>query len=270
MCYDDRYLKTALVGSMAADLELFPHEFSYVRLITENPLNSSAGDRWENDGLYLLMDDPTTSIERSRVRTAAVVRRRNDAVRLTEPHKGTPDVKRPKDRSSGGGKEEVSLVERATRARYDQIGFIAAVCSSREGGGGSMGKQSGAGGSPSGECRTALDKLVDVEQYLRWLALMTLVHSGDYVDEAWFFASEELLGATPWRFAMHAWDPDDSFQSCHHGGENAIVDPHGLLYCAEGDLDKVLLRSPEMYAAFVDTLEWWGGEKFNKRVEPSS
>ena len=37
MCYDDRYLKTALVGGMAAELELFPHAFSYVRLITENP-----------------------------------------------------------------------------------------------------------------------------------------------------------------------------------------------------------------------------------------
>ena len=55
---------------------------------------------------------------------------------------------------------------------------------------------------------------------------------------------------------MHAWDPDDSFQSCHHGGRNALTDPHGLLYCAEAALDKVLLRSPEMYASFVDTLEW--------------
>ena len=35
-----------------------------------------------------------------------------------------------------------------------------------------------------------------------------------------------------------------------------MTDPHGLLYCAEADLDKVLLRSPEMYASFVDTIEW--------------
>ena len=74
--------------------------------------------------------------------------------------------------------------------------------------------------------------------------------------EVWFFASEELMGGASWRFGMHAWDPDDSFQSCHHDGKNALDDPDGLLYCAEGDLDKVLLRSPEMYAAFVDSLEW--------------
>jgi|AntAceMinimDraft_12_1070368.scaffolds.fasta_scaffold124240_1 hypothetical protein len=27
---------------------------------------------------------------------------------------------------------------------------------------------------------------------------MNLVKSGDYVDEVWFFASEELLGGAPW------------------------------------------------------------------------
>ena len=26
-------------------------------------------------------------------------------------------------------------------------------------------------------------------------------------------------GVTPWRFNLHAWDPDDAFQSCHHNGE---------------------------------------------------
>ena len=43
-------------------------------------------------------------------------------------------------------------------------------------------------------------------------------------------------------FGLHAWDPDDAFQSCHHNGENAVDDPHGLLYCAEGDLDKARLH----------------------------
>ena len=257
MCYDDRYLKTALVAGMATELGLFPHAFTYVRLIIENPLtnhsNSStatATSAWENDGLYLLMDDPTTSIERSRARSAAIVRRRNDAVRLTSPQKGTPDIKRPKSEDSWPA-STVSLVEQATRARYDQIGFIAAMC----GDSGISGDHGPIGVHHDG-CYAALDKLVDVEQYLRWLALMTLVRSGDYVDEVWFFASEELMGVIPWRFGMHAWDPDDSFQDCHHGGANALKDPHGLLYCAEGDFDKVLLRSPEMYTAFVDALEW--------------
>ena len=53
-----------------------------------------------------------------------------------------------------------------------------------------------------------------------------------------------------------AWDPDDAFQPCHHSGANALRDPHGLLVCAEGDLDKVFARDPRTYAAYVDALEW--------------
>jgi hypothetical protein len=37
MCYDDRYLKTALVAGMAAELDVFPHAYGYVRLLVENP-----------------------------------------------------------------------------------------------------------------------------------------------------------------------------------------------------------------------------------------
>lgn len=32
-------------------------------------------------------------------------------------------------------------------------------------------------------------------------------------------------------------------------------DPHGLLYCAEGDLDKGVLRSPDLYGRLADTVE---------------
>ena len=240
MCYDDRYVKTALVSTMAAKLGLFPLSRAYVRLAVENP--SAAEDdprrRWENEGLYLLMDDPVAAAERSSARLAAVVRRRNDARRSTEPHKGTPDVKRPKRRSKTKKGDDRSSVDAADRAlaMYDDIARVASTCR-------------------PGTCYDALDALVDVDEYLRWLALMTMVRSGDYVDEVWFYASEELLGAR-WRFRTHAWDPDDAFQACHHDGEDALDDPNGLLYCAEGRLDAALLRDDAMYAAFADALEW--------------
>jgi hypothetical protein len=99
---------------------------------------------------------------------------------------------------------------------------------------------------------------------------MTLVGSGDHVDETWFYASDEKISSSLQssetdsrselgirsRYRIHAWDPDDAFQPCHHSGVNALRDPHGLLICAEGDLDKVFKRDRRTYAAYVDALEW--------------
>ena len=242
MCYDDRYVKTKLVASLASEVGLFPHESAYVRVLVENPGAEKEDSRWENEGLYLLMDDPVASLERQKARLGAVVRRRNDAKRATEPVKGEPDVKRPK--SLPGRK--------ATLRRYDDVALVAGSCDVSE----------------AGACRAALDERLDVEQYLTWMALMTFVESGDYVDEAWFFASSELELAPGsgedaeregrrdrLRFETHQWDQDDAFQPCHHDGENALADPRGLLHCAEADVDRVLLRDGAVYASYVDALE---------------
>ena len=116
------------------------------------------------------------------------------------------------------------IADALTRAEYDHVAHVAMTCEPNR-------------------CFEQLNEVLDVNQYLRWLALMTFVDSGDHVDEAWFFASDEIpaLSLTkpiaspmtgPWRFAVHAWDPDDSFQSCHHGGTNALPDAHGTLKCA--------------------------------------
>ena len=98
MCYDDRYVKSKLVFSLAKRLGAFPHAARYVRVLIENPLVASneTAPVLENEGLYLLVDDPASSLERRFLRLRTVVRRRNDAKRLTEPGKGTPEVKRPK------------------------------------------------------------------------------------------------------------------------------------------------------------------------------
>ena len=42
---------------------------------------------------------------------------------------------------------------------------------------------------------------------------------------------------------------------CHYGGvSHALDDPHGLLFCAEGDLDYALPRSPPLCRRFADRL----------------
>jgi hypothetical protein len=48
---------------------------------------------------------------------------------------------------------------------------------------------------------------------------------------------------------------DDLMSDCHYGGvSHALDDPHGLLFCAESDLDYALLRSPRLYRRFADRL----------------
>ena len=218
----------------------FPHQTRYVRLLVENKPKISGAEVFENNGLYLLVDDPTTALERQHLRLGAVVRRRNDALRVTEPGKGTPDVKFPES----DDEEESENLEIETREKYDEIATLALTCGE--------------------SCYARLDQKIDLEQYLRWTSLMTLVGSGDHVDETWFYASDEAVFTAShtkkreteteneknWRFQTHAWDPDDAFQNCHHDGENALFDRYGLLICAEGDLDKAFLGDEALYGKY--------------------
>ncbi|MCA9600540.1 MAG: CotH kinase family protein [Polyangiales bacterium] len=102
----------------------------------------------------------------------------------------------------------------------------------------------------------ALDAKMDFEQFLRWIALMSVLENGDYIDEILFYATDSTDGAGATLFYSEmGWDPDDIFSACHHQGQFAIVDPHGLLYCAEGVLEHRVFDDPVVYARYVDTLE---------------
>ncbi len=102
-----------------------------------------------------------------------------------------------------------------------------------------------------------LTEYIDLEEYLRFLALMTAYQNGDYIDEIWVVASEQGLagGTTGLWFQMMAWDNDDLFSECHYSGNHAFTDSYGLIYCAEAAIDHFLLGDPMMYAHYVDVLE---------------
>ncbi|HPV03998.1 MAG TPA: CotH kinase family protein [Myxococcota bacterium] len=93
---------------------------------------------------------------------------------------------------------------------------------------------------------------LDLPSYLRWMAVMTFLHNGDYVDEVFFYGSFEAGGKVFWR-PMN-WDADDLFSQCHHGGVKALPDDWGMLYCAEGFIDQAIVESPEVYEEWVDIL----------------
>lgn len=102
------------------------------------------------------------------------------------------------------------------------------------------------------DLEVALERQIDLDQFLSWLALMSLLGNGDYVDELWIVAGGTRDGG-PARWTFAGWDNDDLFSDCHYGGEFAFADR--LSYCADGALEKHLLADPYVYRRYVDTLE---------------
>ena len=229
MCADDRYVKTQASNSMArlAGVYRVPQRYVKVQL-------SHANGTVESLGIYLLMEDPDVTFSKRATALASIVRRRSDPDRATAPEKGTPFVKQPSDAAAAA----------AALARYDSVVQVSANCTDQT-------------------CYAELAQKMDVDMYFRWLAFANFVGLGDYIDEVFFYTSAELSGA--WYWSINAWDTDDSFefdaanlagQGCHHSGLDAQYDPHGLLFCSEATFDKVLVRSPDMYGRYADSLEF--------------
>ncbi|HLM76068.1 MAG TPA: CotH kinase family protein, partial [Polyangiaceae bacterium] len=105
--------------------------------------------------------------------------------------------------------------------------------------------------APIASIAPELDARMDLDAYLRWVALNTLLHNGDYIDEAFFYASAE---DNAWFHRVMGWDLDDLFEDCHAGGADAITDPCGLTYCTEAQIDQALVRSPEVYLRYLAAL----------------
>jgi hypothetical protein len=103
----------------------------------------------------------------------------------------------------------------------------------------------------------ALRATLDLDQFLRWLALMSVLENGDYVDELIFYATDSVGadGKPSLYYSVMGWDPDDLFSNCHHQGRFAIDDPHGLLYCAEGVLEHRIFEDALVYERYVSVLE---------------
>lgn len=103
----------------------------------------------------------------------------------------------------------------------------------------------------------ALDDRLDSRGYLALLAMNSLLQNGDYVDESWLTSTEHLHadGTIGDWYTFVGWDPDDAFSDCHYGGAYAYPDPYALAYCAESEIDEIILQDAVTYARYVDVLE---------------
>ena len=70
------------------------------------------------------------------------------------------------------------------------------------------------------------------------------------LDEHWLTSTEHLRadGTLGDWYASSGWDPDDSFSGCHYEGLYSFLDPYGLAYCAEAEIDDIKARVREWSA----------------------
>lgn len=119
----------------------------------------------------------------------------------------------------------------------------------------------------------AAEERIDLDGYLTWVALMTALRNGDYVDELLLTATDARAagGEVREHWDFSGWDNDDLFTDCHYGGGHSMVDPNQLLYCVEGNLDEILLADPVVYARYVerlsDVLTWLTPERMQEALD---
>lgn len=174
----------------------------------------------ESRGLYLFVEQIQDQMSRDVSRARAVIRRRTDI------DGAEPDIKWSFDDD-----------DEAAYARYQS--FLASF-------------EGLSGAALEAELRERLD----LDTYLRWIAMMSLLENGDYVDEAYFIETEGVRAdhsRVPY-YMVHGWDADDLFSVCHHSGRFAIDDPRGLLYCSEALIDHLMFADENLYRLYAATL----------------
>ncbi len=224
MCLDKRYINQLTADAMMAHEGLFPLPHG----LRELRINE------QSQGVYLLMDKPSSFVDEAFDQPRALIRRKTDIDNIP------PDVK--------------FVTSPSVQANYDDLLTM----------------------PERFEGQALVDRLrerMDLDQYLRWVAMMSLLQNGDYVDEVWFVATPtwDAQGEEQDFFHIIGWDPDDLFSECHHQGRFALEDPHGLLYCTESILDHGMFADPVVYRLYVEVLQellaLWTPDRFTQQLE---
>lgn len=170
----------------------------------------------EHLGVYLLIEKPTRELRGDNSRVRGIVRRKEDS------YGNPPEVE------YGFESEQQALDD--YQSLVDDI----------------------VGGAPLEQ----VEARMDIDQYLRWVALMTLIGNGDYIDEVYFVSTETVdASLAPADFySVVGWDPDELFAPCHDDGEYAVEDPHGMVFCAEAIIDHAFFADARIYARYVEVL----------------
>lgn len=170
----------------------------------------------QTQGVYLLVEKREEELLRDSGRLRGVVRRRYEG--LVEP-----------------GVEYAAGDPQALLAAYDELNAVQV---------------------PDDELADYLAERMDIDQYLRWVAINSLLQNADTLDEVLFISTESIdAGGRPSDyFRLMAWDPEDIQGACAPVLE-PFQDPHGLVFCQEAAFERDILARPGIYARYVSILK---------------
>jgi hypothetical protein len=88
-------------------------------------------------------------------------------------------------------------------------------------------------------------RVINIEKYLRWMALNSILQNFDYLDEPFFFEVRRHKEKSE-PLQIMAWDVDDIAYAREKTGH--LEDPH--FYSALDQLDFAIRRNPELFARY--------------------
>lgn len=244
LCEDRGMLRNLAALHAASELGLVASAFAMVELVGLGPIHT---------GMYLLAETPTAALRRRAPSTTAVLQRANVGVapidylgplgfgrhgaaksssRTTpfeESHDGLQAQTASYTWCADGGVDaaQPQACRADARARFHSAVFNATH-----------------DGLVGEVLVRALRAAFDLDGYLRYAALNTVLMNGDAQDELYF---AEISGT----YRIHAWDFDDVGMPCRTD-RPLVRDP--LLHCAESALD-ARLRDPSVRVLFRLALE---------------
>lgn len=107
---------------------------------------------------------------------------------------------------------------------------------------------------------SAISENLNLDHYMRWLAVNYLVQNGDYADEVFFSGKKTPQGKI--YFDVLPWDMDDLFSEKMHQANLLTFANHGqeersqkqMLYAFESRLDEAISRDPVLLQKYFETV----------------
>jgi len=106
-----------------------------------------------------------------------------------------------------------------------------------------------------------LNQILDVEEYMTWLAINSIFMNGDYTDEVYFYAQPQIENTQQIRFRIMPWDLDDLFKGTHRLGilhdinfTDKIKLKNSYLYSLEDEMDEMIHDRPFLNQKYKEIL----------------
>ena len=271
MWQDLGYANSNLGYSILAQAGLFPIRHLYAEVLIKD---SSSNGKYLSKGLYLITENPDKALGDDKGVAAPYVLRRGYRSEQFGDIKlpgGLPDVSGAKvevyKKELENEKINNPFSETAYSKAYQEI-YTAGVY-----------KKSGVA------LYEELSQRMDIDAYLKWLAINSFLKNGDYTDEVYFYAdAQKAVKEGKIYFRIMGWDYDGLFAEPHlkllvkskagleilkdilgigGGGESDRLKSHGipikvldqtLLYSAEDNLDLKIGVDAYLYKKYLETL----------------